>query len=125
MVKKVGKYELREKIGSGSFGTVYKGIDTTVGLNQTSQVVAVKAIPLNDLKSKLMQQFEIEVKSLQQLSSPYIVRLFDVLKTARNVYMIMEYCGGGDLEQVLKTREGLPEAVARRYSAMQTIETAA
>ena len=76
--------------------------------------MAVKAIPLNDLKSKLMQQFEIEVKSLQKLSSPYIVRLFDVLKTARNVYMFMEYCPGGDLEQVLKVIKVIPERVARR-----------
>ena len=76
--------------------------------------MAVKAIPLNDLKSKLMQQFEIEVKSLQKLSSPYIVRLFDVLKTARNVYMFMEYCSGGDLEQVLKAIKVIPERVARR-----------
>ena len=114
MVKKVGKYELHEKIGSGSFGTVYKGTDTTVGTIQTGQVIAVKAIPLNELKAKLMQQFEVEVKSLQQLSSPYVVRLYDVLKTARNVYMIMEYCGGGDLEQVLRTRTVLSEFTARR-----------
>lgn len=61
-----------------------------------------------------MQQFEIEVKSLHKLSSPYVVRLFDVLKTARNVYMFMEYCQGGDLEQLLKTIRLIPELTSRR-----------
>lgn len=77
------------------FGTVYRGIDS-----ETGKDVAIKVIPgsnLNDLnKLKLLKN---EIISLQKVSkeSEHIVKLFDVKRTANNLYIITEFCDGGCL----------------------------
>lgn len=110
MVKKVGIYQLQEKIGSGNHGVVYSGVNTLTG-----DKIAAKSVPIKNLNGKLLQQMECEIKVLKNLESPFIIRLFDVLKTSNNVYLITEFCAGGDLEQAVKTRSGLNEALAKKW----------
>lgn len=44
-----------------------------------------------------------------------IVRLYDFQWDRNNIYLIMEYCGGGDLSSLIKHYGSLPETVARRF----------
>lgn len=112
MSKKVGAYLLQEVLGRGNYGTVFKALNTV-----NSETVAVKAMPMRQLTGKLLQQLECEIKVLKKLKSPNIVQLFDVLKTSNNVYLVMEYCPGGDLEKVLRTRGRVDEATAQKWLA--------
>ena len=116
MVKKVGPYTLESKLGEGSYGTVYFGHDSQTGLP-----IAAKAISLENLKSRFLEQLESEISAMKRLDSPYIIKLYDVLKTSRNVYMIMEYCSGGDLDHYIKKSGPTPEHLARKWLS-QTLE---
>lgn len=53
---------------------------------------------------------EYEIKILESLNHPNIVRLIDHFNTDRSTYIITEYCGDGDLRQLLRNnRSGVKE----------------
>ena len=54
---------------------------------------------------------------MKQLDSPYIVKLLDVLKTRENLYLVMDFCEGGDLEKYIKHNGAVPEALGRKWLA--------
>lgn len=109
-MKKVGKYRLETSIGKGAYGEVFKGTDTLTG-----QTVAVKSVPLKSLNRQLQKQLEVELNALKTLNSPYVIKLFDVIKTSNNVYMVMEHCSGGDLEQYLAVHKQVEESLVKRW----------
>mmetsp|Transcript_9628 Transcript_9628/g.18766 ORF Transcript_9628/g.18766 Transcript_9628/m.18766 type:complete len:463 (-) Transcript_9628:35-1423(-) len=110
MVKKVGAYNLEQKIGKGQFGTVYIGRDRNTGT-----VIAGKSVERNALNSRLLKQMELEIKAMKQVQNDYIVKLYDVLMTSNNVYLIMEYCPGGDLDNFIKKNGGVSEHIAKKW----------
>lgn len=116
-IKVVAGYGLHQRLGSGSFATVYKGIK----VNQATpgaDTVAIKAITRTSekLTKKVLQNLEIEISILQTYRHRNIVCLQDVQKTERHFYLILEYCGGGDLQQLIRTRKTsrLTERLTRR-----------
>ena len=116
-VKVVAGYALQQKLGSGSFATVYKG----VRLPQTKadvDTVAIKAITRKSekLTSKVLQNLEIEISILRTYRHPNIVCLHNVQKTERHFYLILEYCGGGDVQGLIRRRKAgrLSEGLTRR-----------
>ena len=116
-IKVVAGYGLHQRLGAGSFATVYKGIKVS---SQTpgADTVAIKAITRNSekLTKKVLQNLEIEISILQTYRHRNIVCLQDVQKTERHFYLILEYCGGGDLQQLIRTRKSgrLAERLTRR-----------
>jgi serine/threonine-protein kinase ULK/ATG1 len=132
-VKVVAGYALQQRLGSGSFAVVYKGVrlpssaDTTTNTsnNNTAPVVAIKAIARTSdkLTTKVLQNLEIEISILRTYRHRNIVCLHDVQKTERHFYLILEYCGGGDVQRLIRTRragrlsEGLTRRLMRDLSA--------
>eukprot|EP00536_Pseudo-nitzschia_multiseries_P004754 jgi/Psemu1/188905/e_gw1.82.123.1 len=110
-VKVVAGYALQQRLGSGSFATVYKGI-------QHPQLVAVKAIARTSekLTKKVLQNLEIEISILRNYRHPNIVCMHDVQKTDRHFYLLLEYCGGGDVQHLIRSRQKgrLSERLTRR-----------
>lgn len=45
---------------------------------------------------------------------PYIVRILDCFRTENSIYIVLEYCGEGDLEKYLDDKGPLKEAEAMR-----------
>ncbi|KAL3920324.1 MAG: hypothetical protein SGILL_003320 [Bacillariaceae sp.] len=135
-VKVVAGFALQQRLGSGSFATVYKGIriptsnvnsnkeqETTEGEASTSQssepdTVAIKAIARTSekLTKKVLQNLEIEISILRTYRHPNIVCMHNVQKTDRHFYLILEYCGGGDVQRLIRTRKNgrLSERLTRR-----------
>jgi len=119
-VKVIGGYALQQKLGSGSFATVYKGVRVAhhADDNALENTVAIKAITRasEKLTKKVMENLELEIRILRTYRHPNIVCLHDVQKTERHFYLILEYCGGGDLQRLIRSRKNgrLSERLTRR-----------
>ena len=94
------KVDFMEELGRGAFGTVYKGYA------QNDTVVAVKRISTSteqDPKKVSTEAFQfhyLKDKSLQ--ANEHIMKIFDVKYQQNAIYIIMEFCEFGDLNQFFK-----------------------
>eukprot|EP00573_Skeletonema_grethae_P009088 CAMPEP_0201696848 /NCGR_PEP_ID=MMETSP0578-20130828/8359_1 /ASSEMBLY_ACC=CAM_ASM_000663 /TAXON_ID=267565 /ORGANISM="Skeletonema grethea, Strain CCMP 1804" /LENGTH=1014 /DNA_ID=CAMNT_0048182879 /DNA_START=384 /DNA_END=3428 /DNA_ORIENTATION=- len=125
-VKVAAGYVLQQRLGSGSFASVYKGIKLdeyrqSVKNGQPpppQSIAAIKAISRQSKKltKKVLENLELEIAILRTYRHPNICCLHDVQKTERHIYLVLEYCGGGDLQRLIRTRQKgrLSEKLCRR-----------
>ncbi|KAJ7700359.1 Pkinase-domain-containing protein [Mycena rosella] len=92
-------YVIVSDIGKGSFATVYKGYH-----EDNHHPVAIKTVLRQKLSAKLFENLQSEIQILKSLSHRHITKLIDIVRTDRNIYLIMEYCAGGDLTNYIKKR---------------------
>ena len=52
-----------------------------------------------------MNCIEKEVDIHNKVKTPHCVQLYQSIKTNSNLYMMMDYCNGADLGQILKLRK--------------------
>lgn len=90
------QYTLLEKLGTGSFGVVYKAIH-----NDTKQIVAVKQIDLEDSDDDI-SEIQQEIASLAQCDSEYVTRYYGSFVVNYKLWIIMEYLAGGSCLDLLK-----------------------
>jgi eukaryotic-like serine/threonine-protein kinase len=103
---KLGPYEIKEKLGAGGMGEVYRARDTRLGRD-----VAIKVLPERFLCSPdFRQRFEREARAISSLQHPHICVLYDVgHDDAAGEYLVMEYLEGETVAERLK-RGKLPLA---------------
>ncbi len=107
-MKKLGKYEIVRKLGSGATSTVYLCADPF-----TTRRVAVKLFhpeALRDESSARIHRklFLTEASLVGRLSHPHIVTIYDAVADEDNTYIVMEYVEGGTLEKVSEVDRLLP-----------------
>ncbi|KAI9229515.1 MAG: kinase-like domain-containing protein, partial [Piptocephalis tieghemiana] len=90
-----GRYRLGKEVGRGSFAAVYQAYDQAT----------IKAVSRARLTPKLLSSLECEISILKTLNHPNIVALTDCLKSDSHIYLVMEYCSGGDLSGCLKNKD--------------------
>ncbi|KAF8649447.1 hypothetical protein AX16_005794 [Volvariella volvacea WC 439] len=92
-------YEPLDIIGNGSFGIIRKARRKADG-----KIFAQKELNFERMSDRDKKQIVAEVNILKDLNHEHIVRYHDryVAKEAGILYIIMEYCGGGDLSGVIK-----------------------
>ncbi|KAM8871786.1 serine/threonine-protein kinase ULK1 isoform 1-T1 [Synchiropus picturatus] len=108
----VGKFEFSRKdlIGHGAFAVVFKGRHR----EKHDWEVAVKCINKKNL-AKSHTLLGKEIKILKELKHDNIVALLDFQETASSVYLVMEYCNGGDLADYLHSKGTLSEDTIRVF----------
>ncbi|XP_052546800.1 serine/threonine-protein kinase ULK1 isoform X4 [Tympanuchus pallidicinctus] len=108
----VGKFEFSRKdlIGHGAFAVVFKGRHK----EKPELEVAVKCINKKNL-AKSQTLLGKEIKILKELKHENIVALYDFQEVANSVYLVMEYCNGGDLADYLHTMRTLSEDTIRLF----------
>jgi serine/threonine protein kinase len=103
-------YELREKIGKGGAGAVYKARH-----QMTGQQVAIKVIPTGTAQDgALLRRFEQEFQAASQLTHPNIVQVIEFGRDQTDAYLVMEYVDGITLARQIKRSGPLAEQVAVR-----------
>lgn len=107
MSKAIDNYVLKEIVGEGQYGKVYKAFNT-----QTYALYAVKVIRADKFKEvPKLQEFTLnEIKVLSKIEHPNIVRFVQMLKTSNNMYLIYEYCEHGTLEELINKKKYLSES---------------
>ncbi|HJQ96037.1 MAG TPA: BTAD domain-containing putative transcriptional regulator [Acidimicrobiia bacterium] len=91
-------YELRDRIGEGDFGVVYRAYQTSVG-----REVAIKAIRSEySNRPTFVRRFEAEAQFVAELEHPHIVSLYDYWRDPDGAYLVMPYMRGGSLAQALQ-----------------------
>jgi hypothetical protein len=101
---RLGDYVLRESLGEGGMGQVFKA--RRFG---TAQDVALKIV-LPELTSdrEALQQFQWEIRALSQMSHPNIIKTYDAGQDRDRHFFTMEYVEGIDLYQLMKRFGPLP-----------------
>ena len=104
----VCEFILGQKLGEGTFGTVRLGVN-----RQTGEKVAIKILEkakMNNFDDK--QRLEREINLLKRIHHPNIVKLFCVIETDRQIFIVMEYIKGNELFQYILIKKKLEEEEA-------------
>ncbi|XP_052797004.1 serine/threonine-protein kinase ULK3-like isoform X5 [Mya arenaria] len=117
---KLRDYVFVEKLGCGTYATVYKAYKKT----GYREVAAVKCVLKSSLNKSSTENLLTEIALLKKLKHDNIVLLKDFQWDDIYIYLIMEYCSGGDLSQFIRSKRLLPERIVRKFlrhivSAMQ------
>ncbi|XP_012223822.1 serine/threonine-protein kinase unc-51 isoform X1 [Linepithema humile] len=114
-MENLGDYEYSPKdlIGTGAFAVVYRGRQR----KKPNVVVAIKSITKKALaKSQDLLKKEIKIlKALTKLHHENVVALYDCKESSNNVFLVMEYCNGGDLGDYLNAKGTLSEDTIRLF----------
>jgi len=107
-----------ELIGQGAFGSVYLGMDNDTGhLMAVKQVTITKVGVANSSKvAEHLRSLEAEVKLLQDLNHPNIVRYLGTERTAEALNIFLEYAPGGSIAGLLAKFGKFNENVVRVYT---------
>ena len=86
------QYEIKKKLGKGKFGLVKYGIN-----KETKKPVAIKIMAKKNMEKSDLELAKVEIDILKIGQHPNIIKLYDVFENENYIYIIMEYCSGGDL----------------------------
>ena len=89
----LNSFIIEDCLGEGSFGKVFK-----VRMKSNGEIYAMKVINKKFLMKNNQLKYAIsECNILKQAASPFILTLYFSFQTPENLYMILDYCPGGDL----------------------------
>ncbi|KAG9350932.1 hypothetical protein JZ751_024821 [Albula glossodonta] len=90
---KIGHYILGDTLGVGTFGKV------KIGEHQlTGHKVAVKILNRQKIRSlDVVGKIKREIQNLKLFRHPHIIKLYQVISTPTDFFMVMEYVSGGEL----------------------------
>lgn len=95
-------YVLEKKVGEGGFGIVYLARE-----RKTNQRVALKLMQSRvAVTPKARAYFEREIKVAQKLQHPNVVQLLTARSSGSLFFFTMEYCSGGNLQELRQAYGG-------------------
>ncbi|MCQ2816108.1 MAG: serine/threonine-protein kinase Nek [archaeon] len=97
----IREYLIKDKIGTGSYGTVYK----VTKKGESKEVYVLKQISLFGLTEKQKDEVRDEAKILSQLNYHYIVKYHDSFEEKNMLNIVMEYCDAGDLDGLINKQK--------------------
>lgn len=108
---KIGHYILLETLGTGSFGKVKKARHQLTG-----HTVAIKILNRDKIKSlDVVGKIRREIQNLKLFRHPHIIKLYQVINTPSDIFMVMEYVSGGELFDHIVKNGRLTENEGRKF----------
>jgi len=101
---RMGKYELRRKLGAGGMGAVYLAYDPMI-----DREVAVKLLPPSVSQDQIsLQRFLGEARAAGRLNHPNTIAVYDIGDAGGVHYIVMELAAGGSVADLIEGEERLP-----------------
>jgi eukaryotic-like serine/threonine-protein kinase len=103
-----GRYEVKEVLGAGGMGVVYRAFD-----RELQEAVAIKTLRPEALASGpvALDRFKQEIKLARRIAHRNVVRTYDLGEVNGMYYLTMEYVEGTSLKQLIASRGRLPVPV--------------
>ena len=127
---KHGEYRIERVLGQGGFGITYEAEQTSLGRrvavkeffmkdycnrDDGSSHMSVPSVGSRDVVESFRNKFIREARMLAGFRHQSIVKVFDVFEENGTAYYVMEYLEGGSLQNLVRQRGRLTEAVALEY----------
>ncbi|KAK9272959.1 hypothetical protein L1049_003339 [Liquidambar formosana] len=106
----VGDYILSAKVAEGPQSTVWKAEHRSNG-----REVALKQISLSKLNRHLKSCLDCELNFLSAVNHPNIIRLLDVFQAEGCIFLVLEFCPGGNLASYIRHHGRVEEEIARIF----------
>ena len=108
----IGDYLLNEEIGSGGFAKVVLGTHIPTG-----EKVAIKIMDKEQILSDELNKERVlsEISILKIVRHNNIIKLYEVMETPQKIYLVMEYCDGGELFDYIVSKQHLSENQACHF----------
>uniref|UniRef100_A0A673UGJ2 non-specific serine/threonine protein kinase n=1 Tax=Suricata suricatta TaxID=37032 RepID=A0A673UGJ2_SURSU len=103
-------FDVLEKLGEGSYGSVYKAIH-----KETGQIVAIKQVPVESDLQEIIKEISI----MQQCDSPHVVKYYGSYFKNTDLWIVMEYCGAGSVSDIIRLRNKT-DTMAKRNTVIGT-----
>lgn len=99
-------------IGRGSYSTVYKAHKN----RGKYEVAAIKCIQISTLGAKSKENLINEINILKRINHQHVVSMRRFTWDARFIYLILEYCPGGNLAEFIQTKKRLTEFTVQHFA---------
>ncbi|XP_038045451.1 serine/threonine-protein kinase 10-like isoform X2 [Patiria miniata] len=97
------EWEVLSELGDGAFGKVYKAKNRHTGIFAAAKVIEIK-------DQEELDDFLVEIQILGECKHQYIVGLYETYLYANKLWMLLEFCEGGALDDImLDLEKGLTE----------------
>ena len=101
------RYEIREQLGAGGMGVVYRAFD-----QELQEQIAIKTLQPGLLgDAHLLERFKQEIRLARKITHPNVVRTHDLGESDGTYFITMEYVEGTGLDELLDQRGALPLGV--------------
>lgn len=101
-------------LGTGSFGEVF-----LVEEIKTKELYAMKILSKEKIRNQKLLKYAFAERSIMAeityYNQPYVVKVKYAFQTKESLFMVMQFCSGGDLSQYLELEGFFPEDKARGY----------
>jgi len=108
-------FDLQKRLGKGAYGSVYSAKRLS-----DDNVVAIKIIALDD--DETLEDVRKEIKIMSECNHPNIVNYFGSYFKNDNLWIVMEYCGGGSVSDICQILETNLEEDMIAYVCRETLK---
>ena len=110
--KKIGDYILSEQISDGAHSQIYQGTHIPTG-----EKVAIKVLNKSRLKSdsNMFIKAKKEISIFKKMFHKNIIKLYEIMETLERIYLVMEFCDGGDLFNYILSKGHLTERQSCKF----------
>ncbi|ETO28001.1 hypothetical protein RFI_09133 [Reticulomyxa filosa] len=104
-------FEIGKRLGRGKFGKVYLARE-----KQSQFIIALKVLWKQSLiKHDVEHQLRREIEILANLRHPHIIRLYGYFHDHQRVYLMLEFCAGGEVFNHLRAAQKFDERRSAKY----------